>query len=218
MVKIIPVLILGVLFLGGCVSEIYYDTPARNEGKGVAIMYSFYEEASPSRTMFGKPIIMNKKYFSFAKVKNQTTGEKFEIGRMMGYSSYPSLQRYSFTSLPPGHYDVVQWGIGGIFTEYQPEKCGNIGFDITENDILVIKGLKPLSIGDSGQLLGNTHRANFVEFSVLPDDYFQFIQENHKELQEGRTIKVADLKSDNPAAFEECVRNSDNKYQSLGKE
>ncbi|HYD17429.1 MAG TPA: hypothetical protein VEF76_02990 [Patescibacteria group bacterium] len=206
--------LLGMLALSSCAGVDPYGAE-KMSGKTAVAMYSFYSEISPYNGIFKKGI-QARSYFSYINARNTATGRVETIGQVSG-SRYGVHSPYSVDIIPAGTYEVLSWGIGGVQTDYDADKCGHIRFTANENEIAVIKGLKPLAITGAG-IFGLARETKYVSFSVLPETYAAHIRKGYPDLAASRNIRVLNLASDDPKAFTACVNSVGDRYKTLGFE
>jgi hypothetical protein len=191
-------------------------------GYGVVVTPVFYEEVAP----YIVPILATKEsqrisFFTSSVFKNRETGETIIAGKERGesYQREEDVFRYHITRTPQGHYDLVSWSIGGTQNPYNEKKCGKVGFDISGEDILVLKGVRPAAIGHASieTIIGTRtiRGATFPEFSALPGDHLEYMQHHYSELLSGRKIRVVVPQAENPTAFKACRETADNRFKTI---
>ncbi|MDF3023107.1 MAG: hypothetical protein K0R10_468 [Alphaproteobacteria bacterium] len=205
-----PLLATVLLFtLAGCGNML--DEDLSKQGKGAVVTYASYIEYTPYRmTPLNKTRMLEQSLHIRAFFKNRETGKKYLIGN--SDLLFKPTSPYAYSSLPPGHYDLHSWNIGvesHIDTVYDSASCGNIGFDIGPNDLVFIKGIRPLTIR---QGLGKS--ASLIKFSYMPKDLKARLSKMYPDLA-SRNLKIPQMQSDNPEAFKRCVQRYSTTHKTL---
>ncbi|MDE1152243.1 MAG: hypothetical protein PW788_06885 [Micavibrio sp.] len=167
-------------------------------------MYGLYKETAAFDHGFNIRGIRQVTYLTSATFKNTETDDDYTVG-LTGSTTLLEPQPFSFVSIPPGHYELTDWKIGEFPSSYNAAKCGKIAFDITSHDLLVFKSLRPLTFKGQYNILLSTRTIDMAEFAGLPPDAEDYIKANYKGALVDHTLKVVDLASDNPQAFQQCV-------------
>lgn len=178
------------------------------------IMPIFYQELAPYKNFMGTQRgLQSQKYFTSATFKNTVTGAILNTGQENGMAKYANYYDYTTAIIEPGHYNLISFSIGDKQTPYDGVSCGNIGFDIKEKDLILLKGIKPIAITDEKNVLGMKRRkAVYIEFSATPPDYVSYVKNIYGANYP--YIIVAPM-NDNPVAFNSCVQGVNPKYESL---
>lgn len=183
---------------------------------GVVMMPNFYSATLPQHGFMGKPTGRMEKigYYTAMRFVSRNDGGVYVFGteKVTRYASRngfswgggtPGTYRSMYTK--PGVYDLTAFYFMGNKQKHDAKKCGNLSFSIGKDEVVVIKGPKPATpIEDYfGRFLYSRFIPDAFRFTNLPDGYREDAKD---DLAKGRKLKVVELKSDNPKAYEACVK------------